>query len=237
MPQTWENALSKYRYPDRGDGRLDLARFADAQDYRDCGWFEWSVDEGNLENTKAFELRFRELGPYNLEAWAEVVFWKLYTIPPGRQKTTRQVLASRVTAAELWQHCTNYVEKPSPQLFRDFREKLFQDPVVATAATFPAFICPEKFPMVDKQVTKWAKTEGTKHNYAAIGGPSLSCVPELGKGGLRESHWAFVESWIEWCQFTAGILNRLTECHWRARDVEMAVFTAQLKSLTLNPLV
>ena len=240
MPQTWENALSKYRYPDRGDGRFDLARFADAQKYRSRGWFEWSTDEGNLANTQAFELRFRELGPHNLEAWAEVVFWKLYTMGISRDKTTRQVLTSRIGADKLWQHCANYIEKPSLQSFRDFREKLFQQSVVATAATFPAFICPEKFPMVDKQVTEWARIEGAKHSYRAIAGPSISCVPELDKGEvLRESHWAFVESWIEWCQFTASRLHDLTGSYWRARDVEMAVFTAQRSrdGLTLNPLV
>ena len=235
MTHTWEDALSKYRYPDRRDRRLDLADFKDAEMYP--GWFDWSTDDGNLANTKAFEARFRERGAHSLKAWAEVAFWKLYTIPPGRQKTTRQILTSHVTAGDLWQHCVNYIENPTLQSFRDFREKLFQESVVATAATYPVFICPEKFPMVDKQVTEWARIEVLKHTYTAIGGPSLSCVPELDKKEvLRESHWAFVESWIGWCQFTAGILNQRTERHWRARDVEMAVFTAQLKGLPLHPL-
>ena len=234
MPHTWEKALDSYQYP------VHLAVFEGARP----GSFEYDTGNGDQAQTMEFETRFRERGPCNLEAWAEVVFWKLYTIPPARQKTTKQVLASRVTAAELWQHCANYIEKPTLQSFQAFREKLFKEPVVATAATFPAFICPEKFPMVDKQVTKWARTEGTKHSYAAIGGPSFSRVPELGKKGVRESDWAFVESWIDWCQFTAGILNQRTERHWRARDVEMAVFTAQIsqkypdpgRRLTLHPL-
>ena len=242
MPHTWEEALSKYRYPDRRDRRLDLARFKDAKMYP--GWFDWSTDEGNLTNTKAFEARFREHGPHSLKAWAEVTFWKLYTFGLSRDKTTRQVLASDVTPGDLWQRCANYIEKRSPQSFRDFRATLFQEPVVATAATFPAFICPDEFPMVDKHVTEWARTEGKNHSYSAIGGPSFSWVPELGKGVLLESHWPFVESWIEWCQFTASRLYELTGSYWRARDVEMAVFTAQGSQryrnpwdrLTLNPL-
>ena len=54
----------------------------------------------------------------------------------------------------------------------------------------------------------------------------------------------FVLPWIDWCQCTADMLNQRTDHHWRARDVEMAVFTAQRSQkypdpwdrLTLKPL-
>ena len=146
------------------------------------------------------------------------MFWKLYTGPFGAaHRTADKLLGAGASPADLWSSCSAYVENPSLESFRAFRRKLFTTPVVATAATFPAFICPERFPMVDKQVTKWAL--------------------ENGSGGdvLRESHWPFVESWIAWCQFTAGKLSQCSGCTWRARDVEMAVFTAQ-RARKLDPL-
>ena len=104
-------------------------------------------------------------------------------------------------------------------------------------AAAPAFICPERFPMVDKQVTRWALEHGCRLRYSKVGGPDLKCVPDLSGGEvLKESHWPFVESWIAWCRFTAWKLSRCSGRRWRARDVEMAVFTAQRKPLRLDPL-
>ena len=72
--------------------------------------------------------------------------------------------------------------------------------------------------------------------YSRVGGPDLECVPALKAGVLTESHWRFIESWITWCRFTARKLSQRTESPWRARDVEMAVFTAQRRKLSLTPL-
>ena len=140
--------------------------------------------------------------------------------------------------ADLWSSCANYIANPNLASFRAFRCKLFKQPVVATAATFPAFICPDRFPMVDTQITRWASENSGAHRYSGVGGPDLECVPALRPGAvLRERDWRFVESWIAWCQFTAGILSQRTARPWRARDVEMAVFSAQRRhDLTLKPL-
>ena len=82
--------------------------------------------------------------------------------------------------------------------------------------------------MVDMQVTSWARENSSVHRYAEVGGPDLECVPDLRPGSvLKESHWRFVETWIDWCQFTAAILNQRTGRAWRARDVEMAVFRTE----------
>ena len=138
---------------------------------------------------------------------------------------------------ELWSACMAYIEDETRKSFSTFRSRLFAAPVVATPATFPAFICPERFPMVDRQITKWALENRHRHGYSGSGGPDLEQVPALKPGQvLTESHWPFIESWIAWCRFTARELNRRTGCAWRARDVEMAVFTAQKSGLPLTPL-
>ena len=230
--ETWERALDAYRYP------VDLTGFRDAHEHRD--WFDLKIDPGDVAQTVHFETRFRARAQDHLEAWGEVVFWKLYSGGKGRAaKRAGALLGSGVVAADLWWSCADYIADPNLDSFRAFRTKLFKQPVVATAGTFPAFVCPEKFPMVDTQITRWAREHGGAHGYAAIGGPDLESVPWLRPGAVvRERHWAFVASWIAWCQFTAAILTQRTERGWRARDVEMAVFSAQKsRNLTLRPLV
>ena len=222
MPHTWKQALDRYRYP------ADLRRFAGRHEHP--GWFESNLGVGDRRETMDFEARFRHRASDDLRAWGEVVFWKLYTIPLARNKTTRAVLDSGVSARELRLLCMQYVEEPnslSRAAFSAFRKKLFGTPRVATAAAFAAFLRPDEFPMVDTQITRWAKENGPSHGYSVGRGPDLACIPDLHGEQVMESHWPFVESWIKWCRFTARILSRLTECAWRARDVEMAVFTAQ----------
>ena len=224
MPHTWKSALDAYQYP------VDLRRFVGAGE--NPGWFELNLDSGDRAQTMDFENRFRNKAQEHLRAWGEVVFWKLYAMPPARNRTTSGVLKheNALSVTDLWQLCMQYVEtseNPSRAAFSAFRKKLFDTPRVATAATFPAFLCPQLFPMVDTQITRWAKANGPPHGYSDVGGPDLVCIPDLDGEQVMESHWPFVESWIKWCQFTAKVLSRCTGCSWRARDVEMAVFTAQ----------
>ena len=230
MPHTWKKALDAYCYP------VNLTEFADAAKYPD--WFECNIEPGDRRQTMDFEDRFRKHGRDSLEVWGEGAFWKNYAMPKARKKITRKVLAGGVSeacAAKLWRVCNDYVDKFDLESFRAFRKLLFKTSRVANAATFPAFVRPDKFPMVDRQITRWALENGAEHRYP--GGPALECVPDLSSDEvLRESHWPFVESWIKWCRFTACKLERLTGETWRARDVEMAVFTAQRAGLKLNPL-
>ncbi len=227
--ETWARALDEYRYP------VDLTRFTGADEH--ASWFDLDTDPGDRLKTIEFEDRFREQAQHRLEVWGEVAFWKLYTMPLVRNGTTQRVLDVRVRPDELWSACMDYIEAGSRKSFSTFRSRLFASPGVATAATFPAFICPERFPMVDTQITRWALENGHLHCYSGIDGPDLERVPALQAGQvLKESHWPFIESWIAWCRFTARELNRRTGCAWRARDVEMAVFTAQRSDLWLTPL-
>lgn len=228
MPdKDWLTARDRYRYP------VDLAKFAGPKEHPD--WFDLKL-ESRCE-TMGFEDRFRERARHHLNAWGEVVFWKLHSTGVTRNNSTRRVLKSDVSPGQLWRACANYIEQGNLESFREFRRKLFSTPVVATAATFPAFICPERFPMVDRQVTRWAQENGHLHRYSGVNGPNLECVPDLQPGTvLNESHWPFVESWVAWCRFTAWRLRQRTGVVWRARDVEMAVFEAQRSELPLTPL-
>ncbi len=218
--EAWARALDEYRYP------VDLTRFPGADEHP--SWFDLDTKPGDRLKTIDFEDRFREQAQHRLEAWGEVTFWKLYTMPLARNRMTQQVLDVRVRPDELRSACMDYIEAGSRKSFNTFRSRLFASPGVAAAATFPAFICPERFPMVDTQITRWALENHHLHCYSGVGGPDLECVPELRPGAvLQERHWTFVESWIRWCQFTAAVLTQRTGRAWRARDAKMAVFAAQ----------
>ena len=174
-----------------------------------------------------FEERFRKLAPDHLEVWYEVVFWKMYSQGGAASHRSQTVIdnikTSSVSAGELWDLCYYYVQRPCLRTFRPFRAKFAKTPALATAATFPAFILPDLFPMVDNQVAKWVQANGARHG--------IFPPPKLKGTVLHESDWDFVQAWIDWCRYTAGMVNQRTEQHWRARDVEMAVFAAQPSDL------
>ena len=125
--ETWERALDTYRYP------VDLTRFGDAHEHR--GWFDRRIDPGGVPQTVDFETRFRAKAQDHLEAWGEVVFWKLYSGGQGlATKRAAALLGSGVLAADLWSSVADYVAEPNLDSFRVFRTMLFTQPVVATAA-------------------------------------------------------------------------------------------------------
>ncbi len=222
MPQTWTRALDEYRYP------VDLRKFSEAG--QRPGWFELNICPGDPLQTAGFETRFRRQARHHLEAWAEVVFWKNYSRNSGTaSKRAQALLNQKPPVCELWSSCMTYVEQPDLTTFRAFRKKLFTARVVATAATFPAFICPERFPMVDTQVASWVREHGEQHGYPGD-------IAEVPSDGIIEGDWSFVTSWMAWCRTMAAELSRRTGFAWRARDVEMAVFTAQRCGLELKPL-
>ena len=239
MPDTWtwEEALQAYRYP------VDLAVFRNAHKYPD--WFKINTDNGGLNQTTTFEDRFRKYAPHSIEAWYEVVFWKMFSQRGRKNHTTERVIKkitdSRVTADTLLELCREYMVCQDIASFQRFRSNLFKSHVVAVAATFPAFLDPQNFPMVDTHVANWARSHRSQHDYTRHGGPALSRPPEFTKSITvlrfdQNGHWEFVASWIEWCRFVARILSCHTDRHWRARDVEMAVFTTQRRCKELRPL-
>src|SRR3990172_1726059 len=145
MPATWEEALLSYRYP------VTLADFMDAQQYP--GWFCFELGEGDRTHTTEFETQFRESAPEALEPWLEVVFWKLYSQPAHRNRTTRRVAVhfqvTGISPKSLWQACLAYIETPTKTTFESFRQLFgFHAQAIAVAATFPAFVDPAAIPMV-----------------------------------------------------------------------------------------
>ena len=180
---------------------------------------EYGYDDKNRKETLDFQKRFSSKAGDDLCAWYKVVRWKS---PRSARKTIDHINDSGVTAGNLKALCQGYINNPRRETFRPFREKIAKTGALATAATFPAFLCPDLFPMVDTQTTRWVAQN-----------PWTGIRPaRIGKGVLYERHWEYVWEWIEWCRRAASALG--DGC--TPRDVEMAVFTAQRNKLTLNRL-
>ena len=174
---------------------------------RDAYWY----DHKGREATLAFQDAFRRQAATNIKAWFEVVRWKS---PRSAGRTISHITRSGIKPNELHDLCEIYVQCPTLGNFQEFRRCIAKTDVVATAATFPAFLRPDLFPMVDTQTALWAG----QNRWARIAG-----VSKTGQGVLYERHWEYVKSWIQWCYKTAELLGS----DWTPRDVEMAVFTAQ----------
>lgn len=239
MPHTWEEALKEYRYC------VNLCKFADAQ--RFPGRFKLQMGTGGLQETSDFEDYFRSRAREDIEVWFEVVFWKMFSQRGRSHHQTRmfieKVHAKSISAESLWEACYQYRKSPSREGFNHLREKSFgfsKTGGLATVATFLAFLFPEEYPMVDTRIAKWVGDSYAKHNDADPKGPQL-VPPDNKKTALAMADFEFVESWYQWCKHTARKLRvcERTQREWRARDVEIAVFSASGydKGNELNPLV
>ena len=222
----WREALDAFRYP------VSLSAYRFRHDHE--GWFELELGTGDREETVGFEDQFRRQASSALEPWFEVVFWKLASQPLIRYGTTQRIaknLAENTTAEELWRECIRYVDCDASEAKTRFRE--FSDlfnlttDSIATVATFAAFMDPDRFPMIDTRLAKWVSAEMDKHNHADPAGPQLVRPKLKDKGVLKMNDFPFMTSWIQWCRHTARKLSPMEDAlRWRARDVEMAVFTS-----------
>ena len=68
--ERWERALLEYRYV------ADLRDFAGRSEYGEQ-WFSENLASGDREETIHFEDRFRAAANVAIEAWYEVIFWKM----------------------------------------------------------------------------------------------------------------------------------------------------------------
>ncbi len=225
MPHTWLRALEAYRY------LVKLADFADAANYP--GWFQYSSVPGDRDSTASFENHFRDHAQTSTKAWLEVVYWKLYSQPQHRDRITRRVANhfthESVAPSDLYHACAAYIGMPVRENFDAFRRLFgFTTPAIAIAATFPAFLMPQTYPMVDTRIAKWVGACLTEHNVIDPAGPQLCAAPFLKsrRTNLTMADFAFMRSWTAWCNYTATKLSAKTDRAWRARDVEMAVFYA-----------
>lgn len=232
MACTWAAALRGYLYP------VNLTTYKNAASFP--GFFRQIIN-GNRAATIAFENYFRQRAPEYLEVWYEIVFWKLYSVSAFRQRGTREIIGNvqrtGTMARSLWNAVNQFVSHPSVSNLAGIRTQLgMPTPVMAVPLTFVAFANPETFPMIDKpKVAKWVNNNAVPHSANRI----HKLVPfRMGCTSLQVNDFNSYLAWVEWCREVACVLSQApptgTGDKWRARDVEMAVFTAQRNGLSLS---
>lgn len=207
--ETWRAALAAYRYP------VDLREYKFRADHQ--GWFAITMAPGSRDDTTAFESRFRENAPARLEAWFEVIFWKLASQKLIRNGTTHSMaidLHGSSTAEQLWRACKDYTQAGSLAEARtrfEVLHRLFslRSRSIATVATFPAFLDPDRFPMVDTRIAKWVGRTMDAHNRVDPLGPQLISAKSMNVKGavLTMSDFDFMCAWTHWCRHAATKLT------------------------------
>lgn len=227
MSESWLHALQSYNYP------VNLRLYCDAERYP--GFFDAHVT-GDRESTIAFEDHFRRLAPDYIEAYLEVVFWKMAS-QGGRAsyrtgKIAESLWETRAQARDIWKALLSFVDAPDRPKLQQVRKQLgISAQVLPVSLTFPAFVEPKMFPMVDSYVAKWVNSNWERHNSRR----ENRLMPfAMNSTSLRDNDFDSYLSWVRWCREIAGLLTNETTLQWRARDVEMAVFTAQLRQLPLE---
>lgn len=221
----WKKSLESYRYS------VTMKDYIYSDQYP--GFFEFPIPTGDRSDTLSFENHFRELARTNIEVWIEVIFWKMYSQTGRRDNKTIQVAEyfkkQQVSPHILFEACNNYIEKDTKTNLDSIRRLLgFSSTAIAIAATFPAFLRPDLFPMVDTRVAKWVGLNMQAHNNGDRKAPQLVRPRYLDTKStvLTLTDFDFVQSWNRWCRHKANQLSEFTAIDWRPRDVEMAIFNA-----------
>ena len=227
--KSWIKALNSYFYP----VNLDCYEFRD----RFPNHFNREI-VGDRNSTIVFENYFRENAQRSIEVYFEVIFWKLYSQKRIRQRSTSRivnyVLREKIEPKLLYEAIKQFVEVPWRQNLQNIRDLLgIRTHVLAVALTFPAFLNPEKYPMVDNNIARWVNAHFTEHNR----NKQAKLTPfSLRYPSLMDDDFPNYLNWVSWCNEMAQILSEKTDIPWRTRDVEMAVFTAKRENLELNVL-
>jgi len=245
-PTNWTAALAGYRYP------VDLRRFQNPP----AGFFDCQVD-GDPSSTIAFEERFRALAPVRLEAWYEVIFWKLYSQGGRAEFETRRAIDTAIsrglTAGRLWNFCEQFRQefdedpRHAKSWLRALQASFFSSQAMATTWTFVAFSDPNgRFPMIDRSTSSWLYD-----HFPEFTANGMTCAEHLERPPRRfgagvagstvqlSDYDRFVVGWVRWCRCMAEELAGRTAQQWRARDVEMAIFRSADKRdpIPLPPLI
>ena len=229
MPSSWADALTTYSYP------VDLSTYENAAAYPE--YFDRTLP-GDRASTIDFEKRYRERASTDIASTLEVVYWKMYSYQGQRDRRTR-IIAETIeengtTPLELDSAVQRFAKHMDRVHLQDLRDLLgLKSKVLALALTFPAFASPDTIPMVDIQIARWVNDNHEAHSRDR----DNRLTPfRLNYTSLQDNDFESYLNWVAWCGEMAVFLQESTQRGWRARDVEMAVFTAKKNGLVLNPL-
>ena len=218
MVESWSYYLSRYYYP------VQLWKFELAKQYPQH--FQFKI-KGDRESTVAFENHFRKNMQESIEVYFEVVFWKYFSQPQFRQVGASRIVEyieeRRVEADCLYNAVYDFTEATNTSNLKKIRRLLgISSRVLAVPLTIVSFYEPDSFPMVDNVVAKWVN-----RNHIQFSENRIHNLTPFKKNytSLQDNDFLNYINWKNWCIEMAVLLTKETENSWRARDVEMAVFT------------
>jgi HEPN domain-containing protein len=221
IAQKWAEARSRF------DWKVDLRKFKDAP--KCPGFFDRVIEP---EQVAELEDAFRaDLVPSGrVERAAEVAYRKNGQNYRARDRITRD-LFEWIDGRRAWVAFVDAIENlaltQTWESFQGLIRSCGQTSGFATPLTFLAFYDPQRFAMVDKRIGAWwARRFPNEPQFTW--NPSKTVV-----NPTRKSFEAYL-SWTRFCSKQAAELSKLAGKRWRARDVEMAVWTDKQAELPLT---
>lgn len=210
--------------------QVDLGRFKDRHRYP--GFFSRLIGSQSVTRFEdAFRRALDDDGAYVVAG--EVCYWKNYGSYQSRDRLTTRLLL-HLSDRALWTAFRNAVKaacaQPTLEAFRRLQGACDQPSGFATPLTFMAFYQPRRYPMVDKHIAFWWSQNRARYGFddAPVFRQRNDGWIEITSGIKTRQNWA---AYLAWARFCCDYAQRLGA--WRARDVEMAVWTAQKQGLSL----
>lgn len=226
----WDEVHKKY------DWRVDLRFFSRIADYP--GYFNRIIEPAH---TAIFENKFRRAidTHRNFEVAGEVCFWKNYKNFQARNQLTENLL-THLKTQDNWDNFVKAVKQisknPSYNNFGILQNACGQKKGFAVPITFLAFYNPTEYPMVDKIIAYWWAENRASYGYGAS--PIFS---QRDDGWIQTStisqkkqNWDAYIHWQRFCNEYAIRIAKYCGFNWRARDVEMAIWGAHERNISLE---
>jgi hypothetical protein len=205
--EAWRSARDSYVY------EVDLRRFKDAAKHP--GFFDRQIRTDQIEKFES-SFRFALVPDGRVERAAEVAYWK------NAKNYKARDLMEWINGSSDWLRFTEAIHKlahsPTWEQFQRLVGACGQTSGFATPLTFLSFYDPMWFPMVDRRTGTWwsAKQPGS---------PGFTWNRDRTVISPAKGSWQAYLAWTEFCRRHAAELTAFGGMHWRARDVEMAVWT------------
>jgi hypothetical protein len=232
MCDNWNKAYGMYCWT------VDLTQFKGAVNYP--GYFNRVITPNDVT---AFENEFRraidEGGSFEIAG--EVCFWKIYGVPQSRDRRT-QTLLDYLSSPANWNSFVRSIQEvsnnPSYDNFIALQNACNQPRGFAIPVTFLSFYKPTDYPMVDKHIAHWWAKNRAKYGYEAtpIFSQRYDGWIQTYTTSQKKQNWRAYIAWKTFCNDYAARIAKNCGLHWRARDVEMAVWEAQKNDIPLEVL-
>jgi len=262
MPQTWTNARAQFGFKfnlmdyDSVEGRKERIGYKEKHKKtgldvsRHDGYFQ--LYGNDLEANTALELHFLEHARKTLEVYYEILFWKTQMVFRAA-KMINKLSGRNTSASDLFSAGESFIEGLDRKSFKHFSGLCgISGNGLAVPSAILCFIKPEKMPIVDLWVARWVNEHHQEfeglvafddfnhqctHRQEIIDANALTeranrlVVPQP---IVRIKDFEAYRKWILWTRKFADVLTGYTKTKWRARDIEMAIFTAQREGLQLS---